>query len=272
MLCVPSAVATSSRTPEPPWVGDTERTAAPTTSLMPSSSRTRLGGCRDVAVLPREKLAPPLDYRDLAPEPAEHLPELDSYVPATQHHHALRNGVELHDGGRRRDRGRNRARARWGMAGRHPVLMKIRSASMTTRSRLLGLSEGAAKPVRPSPAGRNSRVCGPDETRLRHDQRSRFSVRRESPLAAAPPAFDDVPLALPHRRHIHRHLAGNDPVAPAARRARYATRARRDHDLGGRASLVDAGTPDMLTLDERRPPPRAGESSWPAVPRPALRR
>jgi hypothetical protein len=74
--------------------------------------------------------------------------------------------------------------------------------------------------------------------------------RLDPSLAAAAELLDDVALSLPDLRHIHAHGADlNAIVGRAARQIGHPP--ARHHGLGGGTSLVDAGAPNMLALDQR---------------------
>ena len=132
---------------------------------------------------------------------------------------------------------------RSGIAGRAPVLMKIRSARMIVLSPSRGRISSSRGPRKLASAMTRSRFSV---------ARSRFSLpsRQLSTMSRF--------LCL-HRSHVHGDRAGGDSVVRGSA-TKIGHPGGGDHRLGGRAALVDAGAAHVLALHQSGFPAGLGQA------------
>src|SRR6058998_1435225 len=184
----------------------------------------------DVGVLAWRELRGALDDRHAAAEAAEHLPELEPDVAASQDQEVLRQHGEFHD--------------RRGVERGNGVEPLQRGASRAAAR--VDEDQRCRQRLSPGRAAYLDRVRA-DEPRLAYQQ-VQPSGGREATLTARTEALDDAALPLAHGRHVYDDRARpHTVVRGAAGEVRYP--GARDHGLGRGAALVDAGAADVDALD-----------------------
>ena len=195
---------------------------------MPSRSEDGLHLARDVAVFAADQAVAVLDDAHPRAEAAEHLRELEPDVAAADDDQVLGQHVELHH----RRVGEHRHVGQAGPVGQRGTAAHV--------------DEDAWRREHPIPHGDRAR---PGEAGVAPDQLE--------PGGAAQPARqavdrlgDDAILARLHRLQVDTHRAVDEHAVVGGPARHVGGAGAGDHRLGGDAAVVDAGTAEMLALDQ----------------------